>query len=183
LRDASISTEGQDRPLELLRSVSSRDFNRLVWTQITQLPESAFAVLPHLDMPLTSISDTSTGQIVQLGDDRFGARIELVREGDFLMIDRIWLLAGQADPAELKHSLKSQLAKRGPRGFAVDPLSAHPISTDPSRTATTDSAEADRSSLPELEQGTRGQAPSSTILPTIIESPKRASLPEPADVR
>jgi hypothetical protein len=183
LRDASVATDGQETHIELLKSISSRDFNRLVWTQLNQLPETAFAVVPHLDMPLSSITDTSTGQIVLLGDERFGAKIELVRESDILMIDRVWLLAGQTDPAELKHSLKSQLAKRGPRGFAADPLSAHPISTDPSRTASAEAADLERAETREPASGTRGASPSSAILPTIDESPKAPALAEPAGAR
>jgi hypothetical protein len=182
LRESSVATEGHEPQLELLRGISSRTFNRLVWSQINQIPESTYAVLPHLDMPLTSITDTSTGQVVQLGDERFGAKIELVREGELLMIDRVWLLAGQADPPELRHSLQLQLAKRGPRGFAVDPLSAHPISTDPSRTASSASADAGPADLPETDASAR-HVPSSTILPTITESPKRATLAQPLDVR
>jgi len=183
LRDASLATEGQEAQLEALKAITSRDFNRLVWSQITQVPESAYAVLPHLDMPLTSISDSSTGQVVQLGDERFGAKVELVREGDLLMIDRVWLLAGQADPAELKHSLKMQLAKRGPRGFAVDPLSAHPISTDPSRTASAGSTDAEPAEMPETVHTTPIPAPASETLPTINEAPRRGTLPQPADLR
>ncbi len=183
LRESSVTTEGHEPQLELLRGISSRTFNRLVWSQINQIPESAYAVLPHLDMPLTSITESSTGQIVQLGDERFGAKIELVREGELLMIDRIWLLAGQADPPELRHSLQLQLAKRGPRGFAVDPLSAHPISTDPSRTASTTSAEAAPLEMPEADASPRGRASSSVILPTVTEAPKRATLAQPLDLR
>ncbi len=218
LRDASTAAEGHEPQLEMLKTISSRDFNRLVWTQITQVPEAAYAVLPHLDMPLSSITDVATGEIVMLGDERFGAKVELVREGDYLMIDRVWLLAGQADPAELKHSLKLQLAKRGPRGFAVDPLSAHPISTDPTRTAlapanepepmpempetpmsTTPASLSPASPLPagasttnfppvntspaSASSGSAAPTAPSSLLPTISVAPKRASLPEPVDVR
>jgi hypothetical protein len=188
LRDASLAAEGQEAQLDLLRGISSRDFNRLVWSQIQQVPEAAFAVLPHLDMPLTSISEVSTGQIVLLGDERFGAKVELVREGEFLMIDRVWLLAGQADPAELKHSLKLQLAKRGPRGFAVDPLSTHPISTDPARTASAVNSEPEPSEMSEALPTRPVQSPASTNmpapnLPMVIEAPKRSALPQPVDVR
>jgi hypothetical protein len=182
LRESSLATEGQEPQLELLRGITSRNFNRLVWSQISQIPESAYSVLPHLDMPLASISETSTGQVVQLGDERFGAKIELVREGELLMIDRVWLLAGQADPPELRHSLQMQLAKRGPRGFAADPLSSQPISTDPSRTTSSISADSAPAELPEMDASTR-QVPSSSILPTITEAPKRAALAQPANVR
>jgi hypothetical protein len=151
------------------------------------VPESAYAVLPHLDMPLASITDTATGQVVQLGDERFGAKIELVREGELLMIDRVWLLAGSADPPELRHSLQMQLAKRGPRGFAVDPLSAHPISTDPSRTASA-GADAEPAEMPEAASKNPAQSPASASLPAanfpmVIEAPKRSALPQPVDVR
>jgi hypothetical protein len=182
LRESSLATEGQEPQLELLRGITSRNFNRLVWGQISQIPESAYSVLPHLDMPLASITETSTGQTVLLGDERFGAKIELVREGELLMIDRVWLLAGQADPPELRHSLQMQLAKRGPRGFAADPLSGHPISTDPSRTASSASVDSAPAELPEMDASAR-QVPSSAILPTITEAPKRAALAQPANVR
>jgi hypothetical protein len=186
LRDASLATEGQEAQLELLRGLSSRTFNRLVWTQISQVPESAYAVLPHLDMPLASITDTQTGQMVLLGDERFGAKIELVREGELLMIDRIWLLAGQAEPPELRHSLQMQLAKRGPRGFAVDPLSTHPISTDPSRTASA-AVDAEPAEIPEAALKGPARSASNSLpaanLPMIIEAPKRSALPQPVDVR
>jgi hypothetical protein len=183
LRDASLATEGQEAQLELLRSITSRNFNRLVWGQINQVPESAYAVLPHLDMPLSSISDVATGEVVQLGDERFGAKVELVREGDFLLVDRVWLLSGQADPPELRHSLQLQLAKRGPRGFAVDPLSAHPISTDPSKTASAISTEPEPSPMPEGTSSTPIPVPASESLPTIGEPTKGAALPQSANVR
>ena len=82
------STEGVpkpgDRQLDFLRGVTSNDFNRVVWSQINQVPESAYAVLPRLSMQLAAITDTSTGQTVVLGDERYGAKIELVRERDGL---------------------------------------------------------------------------------------------------
>jgi hypothetical protein len=183
LRDASLATEGQEAQLELLRSITSRNFNRLVWGQISQVPESAYAVLPHLDMPLSSISDVVTGEVVQLGDERFGAKVELIREGDFLVVDRVWLLSGQADPPELRHSLQLQLAKRGPRGFAVDPLSAHPISTDPSKTASAISTEPEPSPMPEGTSSTPIPVPASESLPTIGEPTKGAALPQSVNVR
>jgi hypothetical protein len=183
IRDASLATEGHEPQLELLKTVCSRDFNRLVWSQITQIPEAAFTVLPHLDMPLTSITDSATGEVVMLGDERFGAKIELVRDGDFMMVDRVWLLAGQADPAELKHSLKLQLAKRGPRGFAIDPLSTNPISTDPTQTAS--AANGSESTESHDIVPTPPQKPTQTpaLLPADVDTPKRTPLPQPADLR
>jgi hypothetical protein len=146
LRDASTTSQTNDRQLELLRAVTSNHFNRVVWSQISQVPEPAFAVLPHLDMSLSSITDNSTGQIVVLGDERFGAKIELVRERDTLLIDHVWMLGGsRGETVELKHTLQAHLVRRGsPRGFALDPMSAHPIATDPARTADAGSLDPDR---------------------------------------
>ena len=170
LRDAAAASQTSERQLELLRAVTSNDFNRVVWSQISQVPEPAFAVLPRLDMPLSTITDTPTGQIVILGDERFGAKIELVRERDTLLIDRVWMLGGaQAETTELKHTLKSQLVRRGsPRRFVVDPMSAHPIATDPPRTADAASLDADP-----LDSTPGAVVPANVLTPAEPAAPKK----------
>ncbi len=136
LRDASLSTESHDRPLEILRSITSFNFNQVVWSQLNRVPESAFAVLANLDAPLNSIVDTQTGQLITFGDERFGAKVELTREKDVLRINSVSIMNGRPDDAtELKQSLRAQLMHRGPRTLALDPMSANPIATDPTRTA------------------------------------------------
>jgi hypothetical protein len=136
LREASIATNGHDRPIQTLKSVTSNDFNRVVWSQTAQIPEGAFSSLPHFSAKLSSITDTPTGQTVVFGDERFGAKIELCREREVLVVDRVWLVSGSPDEApDLKSLLKTQLVKRGPRDAAVDPMSAEPIATEPTRTA------------------------------------------------
>jgi hypothetical protein len=174
LRDAAAA-DSNDRQLNLLRAVTSNDFNRRVWSQVNQVPEAAFTVLSRLDMPLTTITDTTTGQAVVLGDERFGARIELVREKDILVIDRVLMMAGaQGDPTELKHILISQLVRRGvPRSLALDPMSAHPIATEPSRTADASPADADRQDAP-----TGSVVPASTLMPSSTLTPE-----EPVDLK
>jgi len=173
LRDAAAA-EANERPLNLLRAVTSNDFNRRVWSQISQVPEPAFTVLSRLDMPLSTITDTSTGQTVVLGDERFGARIELVREKDFLVIDRVWMMAGaQGDPTELKHILISQLVRRGgPRSLALDPMSAHPIATEPARTADGSPSDTDRQ-----------DAPTGSVVPASALRPSTLTPEEPVDLK
>lgn len=134
LREASAAPEQQDAQLAVLRGVTSRDFNSKVWSQLNQIPEQAYSVLPHLDMVLTAITDTPEGQIVLFGDDRFGAKIELVREKDTLLINKISLLRtsqSQTEPTELKTLLRAQLARHGRHSLAFDPMSTNPIKTDP----------------------------------------------------
>ncbi len=98
------------RQFDVLRAVTSNDFNRVVWSQTNQIPEPAYAALPRLDMALSTITDTSTGQTVVLGDERYGAKIELVRERDTLLVDRVLMLGGpQAENSELKHTLQDTL--------------------------------------------------------------------------
>jgi hypothetical protein len=173
LRDAAAA-DSNDRQLNLLRAVTSIDFNRRVWSQVNQVPESAFTVLSRLDMPLSSITDTATGQTVVLGDERFGATIELVRERDFLVIDRIGMMAGaQGEPTELKHILISHLVRRGgPRSVALDPMSANPIATEPARTADASPTDADR------QGGQSGVVPASSLMPTGTLTPE-----EPVDLK
>jgi hypothetical protein len=134
LREASLTADGHERQIALLKAFTSRDFNRCVWNQILQIPEMAFLVLPHLDTrdaPVSTLKETPTGRMVVLGDERFGARIELVTDKENWVVDRIWIIAGaHAEPKELKLALKEQLAKRGAKGLAFDPMSAHPIETD-----------------------------------------------------
>jgi hypothetical protein len=136
LRETEGNPHPGDKQLDLLRGVTSNDFNRVVWSQINQVPESAYAVLPRLEMGLASIADATNGQTVVLGDQRYGAKIELVRERDALLIDHVYMLGGgQTETAELKHTLKSTLVRRGsPKAFATDPMSANPIATDPPKT-------------------------------------------------
>ena len=138
MRDAASAGQTDVKQLALLRAVTSNDFNRVVWSQMTQVPEPAFAVLSRLDMALASINDSPTGQVVVLGDERFGAKIELVHERDTLLVDRVWMLGPHEgeEAAELKRLLKTQLVRRtSPRRQTLDPMSAHPIVTDPPRSA------------------------------------------------
>ena len=88
-------------------------------------------------MALSAITDTSTGQTVVLGDERYGAKIELVRERDTLLVDRVLMLGGpQTENSELKHTLRTHLVRRtGPQRTVLDPMSSHPIATEPSKTA------------------------------------------------
>lgn len=147
LRETEGAQHPGDRQLDALRGVTSNDFNRVVWSQINQVPESAFGVLPRLEMQLASIADSSNGETVVLGDERYGAKIELVRERDLLVIDHVYMLGGgQTETAELKHTLKSTLVRRGsPRAFATDPMSANPIATDPPKTPGSPTLNADAS--------------------------------------
>lgn len=156
LREASVSADPSGRQLDVLRNVTSTTFNKLVWSQVSQIPEAAFTILPQLDAALVSITETPNGQTVLFGDDRFGSKVELVRERDTLVIDRITLLAGgKSEPTELKHLLKNQVAKHGPRGMALDPMSSNPIATEPTRTADADAAEIEPKST-----ATNGDGPS-----------------------
>lgn len=143
LREASLAADGHDRQIEALRAVCSRDFNRLVWKQVNQIPETAFMVLPHLDAGLMSITESPAGRTVVFGDARFGSRIDLIADRENWLVDRIFMLAGtENEPAELKHLLRLELAKKGPKGLALDPMSAQPIATNPSKTASADLGDA-----------------------------------------
>ncbi len=98
-------TSGQ---LDVLARNSSRDFNRLVWSQSTRIPSLNFDVAAHLETRLVSIEQTGDRAVVVLGDDRFGARVTLLRESERHVIDEMVLISGTMprEHVELKRALR-----------------------------------------------------------------------------
>ncbi len=112
LRDTEAAPQPTDRLMDVLRGVTSNDFNRVVWSQINQVPESAYAVLPRLEMQLASIADASNGETVVLGDERLRCQNRAGSRARYTLIDHVYMLGGgQTETAELKHSLKSTLVR------------------------------------------------------------------------
>jgi hypothetical protein len=170
LREAASASQVTNRQVDVLRAVTSNDFNRVVWSQTNQIPEPAYAALPRLDMALSTITDTSTGQTVVLGDERYGAKIELVRERDTLLVDRVLMLGGsQTESSELKHTLRTHLVRRtGPQRTVLDPMSSHPIATEPTKTADAGAGDVDP-----LDVGPGGVVPANLLTPAETAPPKK----------
>jgi hypothetical protein len=103
----------QTAALELLQRTSSRDFNRMVWTQTEFVPTSGLSGDTFLNAPLRSLTQSEGEVIVQLGDQRFGAVVTMVKERDEYAIDEVQLIAGPKpdDRVTLKKELRMQLAR------------------------------------------------------------------------
>lgn len=101
--------------LDLLKSHSSRDFNRLVWQQTPKLPSLGQDVVQHLHTPLVSIEQTEDHAKIVLGDDKFGAHVTLVRESGKFVVDDVLLISGTMprDQVDLKRVLRAHIATFG----------------------------------------------------------------------
>lgn len=109
----------QEPALAALQESSSRDFNRMVWTQTEFVPNSGLSADTFLNAPLKSLTQSEGKVIVQLGDNRFGAEITLIKERELYAIDEVLLIAGPqpSDRMSMKQELRTQLS----RGLAQGP--------------------------------------------------------------
>lgn len=98
--------------LGMVQRRSSDDFNRLIWKQITTVPEMARATARHLQAPLSAIEFSEKETRVVFGDEQFGAVVKIVREYEQGAIDEVELIAGSqpGQRAKLKDSLRTELA-------------------------------------------------------------------------
>jgi hypothetical protein len=133
----------QTAALEQLQANSSSDFNRMVWTQCRFVPNSGMSADTFLHAPLKGIAMGENEVTVQLGDNRFGAKVTLRREFDRYTVDDVLLVAGpeEAQRLALKHSLRTQLA----RGEAQAPSATVPASATRSAGPRTASSAIDES--------------------------------------
>lgn len=105
--------------LALLQETSSRDFNRMVWTQAEFVPASNIPAESLLNAPLNALTMTDGQIIVHLGDNRHGAVVTMLKEHDHYAIDEVQLIEGPlpADRIALKQEYRTQLS----RGLAQRP--------------------------------------------------------------
>lgn len=101
--------------IDTLRGNSSREFNRVVWNQVERIPQLPRNPREFLSRPLEKLEVATDRALVVLGDDRRGARIQLVRERDCFVIDDIELIAGPtaAERQSLRRLLRQKLQTGG----------------------------------------------------------------------
>lgn len=83
-----------DESLTDLQKSSSRELNRLVWHAATTVPGIGVNPLQHLGMPLSKLEVDDLKATAVFGDDRFGAKVSFVKEGEQLVVDDVLLVAG-----------------------------------------------------------------------------------------
>jgi hypothetical protein len=101
------------RNVEALQQFSSRDLNRKVWHKAKQIPSIGLRLHEHFAVPLTSLDMNDDLAIVGLGDDQYGARVRLVREGDRFVVDDVKLVAGSEikQRIDLKEAMQFELSR------------------------------------------------------------------------
>lgn len=114
----------QKASLEILQQTCSADFNRMVWQQTPFLPNSGLSSDTFLNAPLRSIVQTEEEAIIRVGDEQYGAEVQMRKENHRFVVDEIRLIAGAEDSERIgvKHTLRNLLAQ----GRAVPPDGMQP---------------------------------------------------------
>ncbi len=105
------------RNIDALQQLSSRDLNRKVWHRAKQIPSIGLKMHEHFAVPLMALDMNEERAIVGLGDDQYGARVLLLREGEQFVIDDVRLIAGPEikQRIDLKEAMQLELSRfRGP---------------------------------------------------------------------
>jgi hypothetical protein len=99
--------------IDHLRQLSSRDLNRKVWHRAKQLPSIGLKPHEHFAVPLMSLDMNDDLAIVGLGDDQYGARVKLVREGERFVVDDVKLIAGSEirQRIDLKQAMQCEISR------------------------------------------------------------------------
>ena len=101
------------RNIEALQQLSSLDLNRKVWHKAKQIPSIGLKLHEHFAVPLMSLDMNDDLAIVGLGDDQYGARVRLVREGERFVVDDVKLVAGSEvkQRIDLKEAMQFELSR------------------------------------------------------------------------
>lgn len=99
--------------MEKLQRLSSRDLNRLIWSQADGVPEVGTSATRHLLAGMQKFEQVGKDQLlVTLGDEKFGAKVLLIDENSQRVIDDIVIIKGiqPEERALLKRTMRLQLA-------------------------------------------------------------------------
>ncbi|MBI3863886.1 MAG: hypothetical protein HY290_18505 [Planctomycetia bacterium] len=96
-----------------VRAQSSREFLQYAWKHFDEAPKFDVQPEEYFKVPLTRIERMEDRASVQFGDDRFGARFELVRERGQFVVDDVTLISGRSEDQRiaLKRTIRTQLAE------------------------------------------------------------------------
>lgn len=98
--------------LPALRQECSADFNRLIWSQVRQVPPQAAESKRFLDAPLTSLQANASEATVRFGDASYGSVVTLLEDRGSWKVHDLTVIAGSGpgDQAALKPLLREGLA-------------------------------------------------------------------------
>lgn len=98
--------------LQDVRQNCTNDFNRLIWTQVRQVPPAALAAARFIDGPLSSLEATDEEATVRLGDPNYGGTVTLLKHNGQWKVSDLTVIAGPrpSDQAAIKQMLRDGLA-------------------------------------------------------------------------
>ena len=111
----TFSAGFQTKQLKLLKDSASTDFKRIVLNHLQSVPTIANAPYGYLKSPLSKVTLAPDRAIVVLGDERWGAKVFLLKEGNRYVVDDVSLVNGieQNQRVGLKQQLRAQYAYGG----------------------------------------------------------------------
>jgi hypothetical protein len=103
----------QIRNIGELQQHSSRDLNRKVWHRAKQVPSIGLKLHEHFAVPLMALEMNEDLAIVGLGNDQYGARVRLIREGERFVVDDVKFIAGSEirQRIDLKEAMQLELSR------------------------------------------------------------------------
>ena len=98
--------------LDALRTESTNDFNRLIWSQVRTVPPTAQATLRFLQTPVTALEVKQGETFVRTGTDDYGSLVYLIEQQGRYRVHDVTIVAGRGatDHAALKPMLRDQMA-------------------------------------------------------------------------
>lgn len=89
-----FATALAEQNLKGLQRSSSKELNRSVWHVAEHVPSLGLNLLQNIGMPLITMEVDDEKAVVGLGDDRFGAKLLMVKEGEQFVVDDVLLISG-----------------------------------------------------------------------------------------
>ena len=120
------------RNMGVVRSSSSREFNKLVFQSLDRIPKMKVEPTPFLQAPVNSIQLKTDRALLVLGDDRYGAKVHMKKEGEHYVVDDIMMIRGieQGQRTGLRQALR-QLVVGGTQIGSTQPRSTSPRKAQP----------------------------------------------------
>jgi hypothetical protein len=100
----------KSRQVKDVRALASQQFNKMVWSQLPEVPLMPHDPVSLLREPVTSVHLAVDKGFVTLGSESHGVKVYLLREGDQFVIDDLVMMTGLSDAqrVSLKQYLRSQ---------------------------------------------------------------------------
>jgi hypothetical protein len=97
--------------IETVRKMTSSDFNRLVWSNVRELPDNLDSIPQLLKQPVLTVQQSPQTAVVQLGS-RNTTTVTLVRESGEWVIDEISCTMKNRTVLHVRKSLREDIAAR-----------------------------------------------------------------------